>query len=50
MHWLGPYVIKFVTEAGVVQLDKLNGEIMEGIVSGSWLKLYRDSRPPSHHL
>jgi hypothetical protein len=32
MHWLGPYVIRFVTEAGVVQLEKLNGEIVEGLV------------------
>jgi hypothetical protein len=42
MHWLGPYVIRFVTEAGVVQLEKLNGETMEGIINGSRLKLYRD--------
>jgi hypothetical protein len=33
MHWLGPYVIIFVIEAGVVQLEKLNGEIMEGLVN-----------------
>lgn len=22
MHWLGPYVIKYVTEGGAVQLEK----------------------------
>jgi hypothetical protein len=25
MHWLGPYVIKHVTKACVVQLERLNG-------------------------
>jgi len=25
MHWLGPYVVKEVTDGGVVQLVKLNG-------------------------
>jgi hypothetical protein len=48
MHWLGPYVIRFVTEAGVVQLEKLNGEVVEGLVNGSRLKLYRDSRASTH--
>jgi hypothetical protein len=48
MHWLGPYVIRFVTEAGVVQLEKLNGEIVEGPVNNSRLKLYRDNRAFTH--
>jgi hypothetical protein len=48
MNWLGPYVIRFVTEVGVVQLEKLNGEIMEGLVNGSRLKLYRDSHHSMH--
>jgi hypothetical protein len=34
IHWLGPYVIRFVSETSVVQLEKLNGEIMEGLVNG----------------
>jgi hypothetical protein len=42
MHWLGPYVIQQVTETGVVWLETLNGEVFEGMVNGSWLKLYRD--------
>lgn len=42
MHWLGPYVIKYVTEAGVVQLEILNGEDLGEMVNGSQLKLYRD--------
>jgi hypothetical protein len=45
MHWLGPYVIQHVTEVGVVQLETLNGEVLGGMVNGSWLKLYRDSQP-----
>jgi hypothetical protein len=43
MHWLGSYVIRYVTQACVVQLEKLNGEIMEGLVNGSQLNLYRDN-------
>ena len=30
MHWLGPYVIKHITDGGVVQLAKLNGELIQG--------------------
>jgi hypothetical protein len=41
MHWLGPYVIRFVTKEGVVQFEKLNGEIVEGLVNGSQLEMYR---------
>ena len=43
MHWLGPYVIKHVMEAGVVQLETLNGESLGDMVNGSRLKLYIDS-------
>jgi hypothetical protein len=39
MHWLGPYVIRYVTKSGVVELEKLDGEVMEGIVNGIQLKL-----------
>jgi hypothetical protein len=45
MHWLGPYVIKEVTKEGVAQLETLNGEVLRGLVNGSWLKLYREGRP-----
>jgi hypothetical protein len=37
MHWLGMYVIRSVTKEAVVQLDKLNGEFMEGPMNGSQL-------------
>jgi hypothetical protein len=35
MHWLGPYVIQHVMEAGVAQLETLNGESLGGMVNGS---------------
>jgi hypothetical protein len=35
MHWLGPYVIRHVIDAGVVQLERLNGEMVDKLVNGS---------------
>jgi hypothetical protein len=35
MHWLGPYMIRFITEVGVVELEKMNGEVMEELVNGN---------------
>ena len=43
MHWLGPYQIQYVTEGGVVQLSKLNGELVPTLINGGRLKLYNDS-------
>ncbi len=43
MHWLGPYVIKEITDGGVVQVVKLNGEPFPGKLNGSFLKPYTDS-------
>lgn len=40
MHWLGPYFIKEITDGGVVQLVKLNGDPFLGEVNGSKLKPY----------
>jgi len=40
MHWLGPYIIKEVTDEGTVQLAKLNGDPFPGRVNDSHLKLY----------
>ena len=40
IHWLGPYVVKEVTDEGTVQLVKLNGEPSLARVNGSHLKLY----------
>lgn len=41
MHLLGPYVIKEITDGGVVQLVKLNGELFPGKVNGNRLKVYK---------
>lgn len=40
MHWLGPYIIKEITDGGIVQLMKLNGEPFLRRVNGSQLKPY----------
>jgi hypothetical protein len=48
MHWLGPYVIGYVTEAGDVQLEKMDGEFMEGSINEIRMKLYRNSRAFVH--
>jgi hypothetical protein len=48
MHWLGPYIIKYVIEASVVQLETLNGEVLGGMVNGNRPKNYRDNQPPVH--
>jgi hypothetical protein len=45
MHWLGPYEVKSVTNGGVVQLRDLSGAKLRGMINGSRLKLYKDSRP-----
>jgi hypothetical protein len=38
-------MIIYVTEACVFQLEQLDGKVMEGLVNGIRLKLYRDERP-----
>lgn len=40
IHWLGPYVVKEITDGGVVQLVKLNGEPFPCKVNGNCLKPY----------
>lgn len=40
MHWLGPYVINEITDGGVVQLVKINGEPFLGNLNGSHLQAY----------
>jgi hypothetical protein len=47
MHWLGPYEVKSVTDGGVVQFKDLAGAYLRGMINGSWMKLYKDSRPPT---
>jgi hypothetical protein len=48
MNWLEPYVIKYVIEASAVQLKMLNGEVLEGMVNGIRMTIYRDDRPLAH--
>ena len=50
MHWLGPYVIKEITNGGTVQLAKLNGEPFSGRVNGSWLKPYIGDLPNDYMM
>jgi hypothetical protein len=45
-HWLGPFEVAYITEGGIVQLRTLNGEWKDGLVNGSWLKLYCDNQLP----
>lgn len=47
MYWLGPFVVKYITDGGAVQLAKLNKELIKGKVNGSRLKLYRDNPAPA---
>lgn len=46
MHWLGPDINKHITDGGVVQLEKLNGELVQARINSSRLKMYRDNTPP----
>ena len=41
MHWLGPYVINFITNGVVVQFQQLDGAMLPNIVNGSRLNPYR---------
>ena len=50
MHCLGPYIIKNFTDGGAVQLAKLNGELVQGRVNGSRLKLYKENLAPTSLL
>ena len=45
-HWKGSYIVQKVIDGGVVQLAKLNGEILPSMVNGSRLKNYRDRPGP----
>lgn len=40
MNWLGPYIIKELTDGVTIQLVKLNGDPFPGKVNGSHLKPY----------
>ena len=40
MNWLGPYMIHFITDGGVVKLLYLDGALLPKLVNGSRLKPY----------
>ena len=42
MHWLGPYVINFITDRGAVHLQQLNGVMFPKLLNGRWLNPYRE--------
>ena len=42
-HWLGPYVVKEITEGGAMKLEKLDGTKFRGIINGIRLKPYFDN-------
>ena len=44
MRWVGPYVIDFITNTGVVQLQQLDRVLILKLVNGSQLNPYRDSQ------
>ena len=39
-HWLGPYVVKEITDGGAVKLEKLDGTKFRGLINGSRLNPY----------
>ena len=39
-HWLRPYTVAHITDAGAVKLQKLNGAYVISMVNGSILKPY----------
>ena len=43
MHWLGPYVVKEITNGGEIKLEKLDGIEVTGLINGSRLKPYFDN-------
>jgi hypothetical protein len=45
MHWLGPYQVEAIKNDVFVQLKYLAGKNLRGLVNGSQLKLYQESRP-----
>ena len=48
MHWLGPYVIHFITDGGAIQLQQLDGRLLRKLVNGSRLKTYWNNKMRHH--
>ena len=43
MHWLGPYVVKEITDGGAVKLEKLDGTEARVLINGIRLNPYFDN-------
>ena len=43
-HWLGTYIVTHITYEGAVQLKKLDGTPVRGLVNGIRIKPYQDIR------
>ena len=43
-HWLGPYIVIHITNGGAMQLKNIDGTLVRGLINGSRLKSYHDSR------
>ena len=41
-RWLGPYAVIKIAEGGTIQLEKLDGTPLKGLVNGSRINLYQD--------
>lgn len=50
MHWLRLYIIKYVRNEMIVQLEKLNDDPINELVNGNRVKLYRDNCPTFQSL
>ena len=37
-HWLGPYVVKEITNEGAIKLEKLDGTEVRALINGSRMK------------
>ena len=42
MHWLAPYVIKFIIDGGSVQLQQLNSVMFPNLVNGIRINPYQE--------
>jgi len=40
MHWLGPFQLFYINEAGSSKLEKLQGQTPKGLIKESRLKVY----------
>ena len=43
-HWLGSYIVTYITNGGAVQLQNIDGTPFRGLINGIQLKSCHDSR------